>query len=516
MKKADAIKSVIEAIKADNRTSFNRADIEAFKMRYSGRLTTGLILDFQAAAAKAGIEAPEKLDFEDLLPKKRTSFLEEKAGVGPGKQLRTNVTGLPEAEIKKLGVVNPISINDDGAKLLLKNMQRTGLPMQGAFVELADTLQKYSIQVLKTQGADASDAFYQRVDSFFPDGLLNVENRLNDARAYEQLLYEEGYLEDADPPTGKEKIKGKTVFTFEGLDEEFNEIPESGRNRRSRKGKEILDIKEKGGVPAVIGRDVKGKLIYHPTKVIPYKLKLSEKGIEHVKNFKIPEYISTQLPKIYEPSKSITSLDEPSKSTKSLDEALSEQRREDRRKFYQSQRVPTGDMPPLANPVTSKRTGKTYDNYNQMVAQEGRPPAPTRTSRLLESIEETDKSKQLELPFSERSLSDEQKSKRTKDFLNFIESGGRKALKTVLPFGTGALLAAVPSEGEAAPLGQRVLEGLFGSTRLADATPGAAERRREREYDRRVTKREELIPPESEVRGRTMEEVKSRTSFMNQ
>ena len=40
----------------------------------------------------------------------------------------------------------------------------------------------------------------------------------------------------------------------------------------------------------------------------------------------------------------------------------------------------------------------------------------------------------------------------------------------------------------------------------------------EQEYDRMMerAKREELIPPESELRGRTMEEVKSRTSFMNQ
>jgi len=480
MKKADAINFVIQKIKDQNRSSLTADDFEAFKRAYSGRFTTGLAMDFQAAAAKAGIEAPEKLDLEDMLPKRRATAAERAAGVSPGKQLRTNVTDLPEVEIKKLGVVNPITINDDGAKLLLKNMEKTGLPMQGSFVDLAGTLDKYSAYVSKTEGGDARDAFAKRINDFFPDGIRNIENRLNDARAYEQLLYEQGYLEDADPPTGKEKIKGKTVFKFKDLDAKFNEIPESGRNRRSRKGKEILDIKEKGGVPAVIGRDVKGKLIYHPTKIIPYKLRLSKKGIEHVKDFKLPEYLSTQLPRIYEPSK----------STKSLDEALSEQRREDRRKFFESQRVPTSDMPPLANPVTSERTGKTYDNYNQMIAQEGRPPAPTRTSRLLESVEETDKSKQLELPFSERSLSDEQKVKRTKDFLSFIESGGRKALK-MLPYGTGALLTAVPSEGDAAPFKQRFLEGLIGSTRLGDATPGAAERRREAAEIQRVRSADE-------------------------
>ena len=495
MKKADAINFVIQKIKDQNRSSLTAEDFEAFKRAYSGRFTAGLAMDFQAAAAKAGIEAPEKLDLEDMLPKRRATAAERAAGVSSGKQLRTNVTDLPEVEIKKLGVVNPITIDNDGAKLLLKNMEKTGLPMQGSFVELADTLDKYSAYIGKTEGIDAKDAFAKRINNFFPDGIQNIENRLSDARAYEQLLYEQGYLEDADPD-------------FKSLDKEFNEIPKSGRNRRSRKGKEILDIKEKGGVPAVIGRDVKGKLIYHPTKIIPYKLRLSKKGIEHVKDFKLPEYLSTQLPRIYEPFK----------STKSLDEALSEQRREDRRKFFESQRVPTSDMPPLANPVTSERTGKTYDNYNQMVAQEGRPPAPTRTSRLLESVEETDKSKQLELPFSERSLSDEQKVKRTKDFLSFIESGGRKALKTVLPFGTGALLATTPTPGETKPFAIRLMEEALGVKTLGDANPESIERRRQEEYDRRRAEREELIPSESEMRGRTMEEVKSKTptSFYNQ
>ena len=209
MKKADAINFVIQKIKDQNRSSLTAEDFEAFKRAYSGRFTAGLAMDFQAAAAKAGIEAPEKLDLEDMLPKRRATAAERAAGVSSGKQLRTNVTDLPEVEIKKLGVVNPITIDNDGAKLLLKNMEKTGLPMQGSFVELADTLDKYSAYIGKTEGIDAKDAFAKRINNFFPDGIQNIENRLSDARAYEQLLYEQGYLEDADPD-------------FKSLDKEFN------------------------------------------------------------------------------------------------------------------------------------------------------------------------------------------------------------------------------------------------------------------------------------------------------
>ena len=286
----------------------------------------------------------------------RSSFPERKAGVGPGSQLRSNVTDLPEAEIKKLGVREPITLTQDGANTLLKNMERTGRGLQGALVDLTDTIGKYERHLIKTQGVDVAKEFIRRLDEVFPDGITSIERQINESRAYENLLYEAGYLEDADPPTGRDK---KGQFTFKDLDKEFNKLPESGRNRRSVKGKEILSIKDRGGVPAVIGRDKDGKLIYHPTKTIPYKLKLSQKGIDEVKNFKLPAYASANLPAIVEDVKPIE-----------------QQTRENKKRFYERQRVPSDDALPLANKVVSPKTGIEYDNFNAMQAAEGAAPPP--------------------------------------------------------------------------------------------------------------------------------------------
>ena len=222
----------------------------------------------------------------------RSSFPERKAGVGPGKQLQSIVTDLPRVEIKKLGVRNPISLTADGANTLLKNMERTGRGLQGALTDLTNTIDKYEKHLVKTQGVDAAKEFIGRLDEAFPDGITSIERRITEARAYENLLYEAGYLEDADPD-------------LKELDKEFNSLDKDSRNKRSSKGKEILAIKETGGVPAVIGRDKDGKLIYHPTKTIPYKLKLSQKGIDEVKNFKLPAYVSANLPAIVDNAKPI-------------------------------------------------------------------------------------------------------------------------------------------------------------------------------------------------------------------
>ena len=60
---------------------------------------------------------------------------------------------------------------------------------------------------------------------------------------------------------------------------------------------------------------------------------------------------------------------------------------------------------------------------------------------------------------------------------------------------------------------------MIGSTRLADGTIQGEIARQKAARERRILEeaaKDDLIPEDSELRGRTMEEVKSRTSFMNQ
>jgi len=72
MKKADALKAVIKEIKDQNRSSFGPDDLESFRKKLGRKLTASLAMDFRAEVIKAGIEAPENLSLEDMLPESRT------------------------------------------------------------------------------------------------------------------------------------------------------------------------------------------------------------------------------------------------------------------------------------------------------------------------------------------------------------------------------------------------------------------------------------------------------------
>ena len=105
---------------------------------------------------------------------------------------------------------------------------------------------------------------------------------------------------------------------------------------------------------------------------------------------------------------------------------------------------------------------------------------------------------------------------KTKEVLEQPEDG-RKRRKTPRGAFSRRTLKSV------APLAGGFLGGLFtGIDYALSSTPTARSMPEEIRYDEIVRKalegaeREELIPEESEVRGRAMEEVKSRTSFMNQ
>ena len=106
--------------------------------------------------------------------------------------------------------------------------------------------------------------------------------------------------------------------------------------------------------------------------------------------------------------------------------------------------------------------------------------------------------------------------KKTKEVLEQPEDGRKRRKTPRGAFSKRALKSVVPIAGG-------FLGGLFtGIDYALSSTPTARSMPEEIRYDEMVRKalegavREELIPEESEVRGRAMEEVKSRTSFMNQ
>ena len=431
MKKADAIKTVIEELKAQNRSSLNEDDFKRLQKLYSGKFTNNIALDLRAEAQKAGIQAFEDASLEDMLSGRRATAAEIEAGVEPGKQVSPIKTDLPKAKAGKVAVKSAVNITDDGVNLILKMMQETGLGVRGAITELTKRFEAF-----KKTNRDRAAELSKYINEAFPDGIESVSRRLNEFRAYEQYLYDNGFLKNDDPPTGKDK---KGLFTFEKLDRELNSLPKGGQNKRSNKGKEIFAIKERGGVPAIVGRDKAGKLVEDESRVRPHNLVISDKGTKRVKNLPFPVYLQTKL------TRQIEMQDRQRKAVE----------KRERRKI---------DLPTPEEKPEPRQTLQSLAEPIQPMPQEEPKPKPKRQSTLMD----------------------------------IIKKGGRKGAIAFFPV-AGAAMTVVDEALAAKPLNPY---------RTAE----------EQEYDRMMerAKREELIPEESELRGRTMEEVKSRTSFMNQ
>ena len=453
MKKADAINFVIQKIKDQNRSSLNTDDFEALKKAYSGKFTTSLAMDLQAEAAKAGIKPIEDLSLEDMLPKRRATAAERRAGVGPGKQVADPSRKLAKSA-KGLATQN-ITLSDEGLSFLLAEIDSGG-GTNTTFIDNPRLARKAQTETKKAEAEAAKKAgrvvtsskpdlqkVFEKLkkfgvaEEFFPNvpefpTLAKLENpkkltyNVQIQDAYIQMLYERGWLEDADPD-------------LEDLKDDLKKLPKTEQNRGSILGRRFLDTRRAKGIPLAVGVDSNGDIIYDSEKTRPYKLKISEEGKKHLDKIKRE---GTQTAKIINqlPTVVITDLSEQS-PTKSMDDQL----RESRRKYFESRAV-RGDEPPLANPVTSERTGKRYDNFNEMVAQEGRPDQPKteslseRTRKFISPVDEEDKP-EPKLPPSDKP---KPLSEKTRSILGIIKSGGRTGLKAVpgaIGFGLGALLA---------------------------------------------------------------------------
>lgn len=360
----------------------------------------------------------------------RSTFPERKAGAGPGKQVSPTKTDLPKAKAGKVAVKSTVNITDDGVNLILKMMQETGLNVRGAITELTKRFDAF-----KKTNRDRAPELNRFINEAFPDGIESISRRLNEFRAYEQYLYDNGFLKNDDPPTGKDK---KGLFTFEKLDRELNKLPKGGQNKRSRQGKEIFAIKERGGVPVIAGRDKAGKLVEDESRVRPHNLVISDKGTKRVKNLPFPVYLQTKL------TRQIEMQDRQRKAAE----------KRERRKI---------DLPTPEEKPEPRQTLQSLAEPIQPMPQEEPKPKPKRQSTLMD----------------------------------IIKKGGRKGAIAFFPV-VGATATVIDEALAAKPLARATFSEIEEDRLLEEA------------------KREELIPEESELRGRTMEEVKSRTSFMNQ
>ena len=174
MKKADAINFVIQKIKDQNRSSLTADDFEAFKRAYGGKFTTGLAMDLQAEAAKAGIKSPEDLSLEDMLPKRRATAAEREAGVSPGKQVADPSRKLTKAA-RGLATQN-ITLSDEGLSFLLAEIDSGG-GTNTTFIDNPRLARKAQTETKKAEAKAAKKAG-RVVSSSNPD-LQKVFENLN-------------------------------------------------------------------------------------------------------------------------------------------------------------------------------------------------------------------------------------------------------------------------------------------------------------------------------------------------
>ena len=165
-----------------------------------------------------------------------------------------------------------INLTEGGINLILKMMQETGLGVQGSLVKLQKRLDAF-----RKANPDKVRDLNRYITKAFPDGIEGIEKSLTESKVYEQFLYDSGYLKDADPD-------GKM------LEDEIG-----GRDRRSAQGRKLLDIKEKGGVPVISGRNADGSPLEDKERTRPYKLVIGDKGIEEAKKVSLPIYVQTEL-----------------------------------------------------------------------------------------------------------------------------------------------------------------------------------------------------------------------------
>lgn len=453
---------------------------------------------------------------------------------------------------KKELVRKDINLTDDGINLILKMMQETGLGVQGSLVNLQRRLDAF-----RKANPDKVTDLDRYITQAFPDGIEGTQKSLTESKIYEQFLYDNGFLKDADPD--------KTQ-----LEDEVK-----GKNRRSREGKRLLDIKDRGGVPAIVGRNADRSPLEDKERTRPYKLVISDKGIEEAKKVSLPVYVQTKITPQIEmqdrqrkavarrearvpstvdaPSVPSGETVEPNRGEVSrkakgavivrrdvstfkqamgkavskggkvnlFAEIMDEARRIDPKVSMNAMqdikdylfftghlevdaavsekmgpsRLSDADVPEYVKPSQKyyKQGLKVLDaggeNEPLVIRKLSAEPDPYVQDIRAKSVPE--------ITGPQSATPDRPVSERTSRLLDIIKGGGRKGLKVLVP---GVGLAATAVEEAAA------------------STPTARSAFSEMEYDRAMeeAKREELIPEESEVRGRTMEEVKSRTSFMNQ
>ncbi len=159
-----------------------------------------------------------------------------------GTEVQNIIKNVPKSkrEVGQSALKN-INIDVQGLALILKNASDKNISISHSYIEIDRTLRTQLAFFEKAGFENRYKSLLKQVLSLFPDWDTISYDPMSEGALYQQIAYSQGYGVDADPE-------------FKEWEKRFKQIPKSSRNRRSHIGREMMNFRNLGGMPEIIGR----------------------------------------------------------------------------------------------------------------------------------------------------------------------------------------------------------------------------------------------------------------------
>ena len=159
-----------------------------------------------------------------------------------GTEVQNIIKNVPKSkrEVGQSALKN-INIDVQGLALVLKNASDKNISISHSYIEIDTTLRSQLAFFERAGFKNRYNSLFKQTISLFPDWDTISYNPMSEGALYQQIAYSQGYGVDADPE-------------FKEWEKKFKKIPKSSRNRRSHIGREMMNFRNLGGMPEIIGR----------------------------------------------------------------------------------------------------------------------------------------------------------------------------------------------------------------------------------------------------------------------
>ena len=159
-----------------------------------------------------------------------------------GTEIQNVIKNVPKSK-REVGqsVLKNINIDVQGLALVLKNASDKNISIAESYVEIDRTLRSQLAFFELAGFENRYKSLFKQTISLFPDWDTISYDPISEGALYQQIAYSQGYGVDADPE-------------FKEWEKRFKQIPKSSRNRRSHIGRDMMNFRNLGGMPEIIGR----------------------------------------------------------------------------------------------------------------------------------------------------------------------------------------------------------------------------------------------------------------------